>query len=149
MLHLYHKHGICMLATATVPVSGLLLQKSTLYPSFLLLFSLLCLTCCFSLCAAVWNVTLFYFLHPSLCYLLMPVVLIFSFLHTMGIMTGLLIAAVIFQFSSFFYLDSLAFVLLLFVFFSLSHPGLCSTCSVAEFVVRSFYLLYFTFRLGQ
>lgn len=61
----------------------------------------------------------------------------------MDIMTALLIAAVIFQFSSFF--SGLSCILSAF----LSHPGLCSTCSVVEFVVRSFYLLYFTFRLGQ
>lgn len=52
--------------------------------------------------------------HPLLCYVLMPVVIMFPFL--MDIMTGLLIAAVIFQFYSF--SDSLAFLLLLFVFFS-------------------------------
>lgn len=60
-------------------------------PDLLLLFVCCCLEC-----------HLILFLHPLLCYLLMPVVLIFSFLHTMDIMTGLLIAAVIFQFYSFF-----------------------------------------------
>lgn len=66
-----------------------------------------------------------FYLHPLLCYVLMPVAILFSFffpfLHTMDIMTALLIAAVIFQFSSFFFflLDSLAFLLLLLVFPSL------------------------------
>lgn len=148
MLHLYHKHGICMLGTATVPVSGLLLQKSTLYPSFLLLFSLLCLTCCFSLCAGVWNVTFFIFTS----FALLPFdacCAYFFFPPHHGHYDWSPYCCCNFPILFLFYLDSLAFFLLLFVFFSLSHPGLCSTCFVAEFVVRSFYLLYFTFRLGQ
>lgn len=58
-----------------------------------------------------------------------------------------------------FYLDSLAFpgLSVLCSFPSLSvgftlnlyHPLLYSTCFVVEFVVRSFYLLYFTFCVGQ
>lgn len=84
--------------------------------------------------------------HPLLCYVLMPVVIMFSFLHLMDIMTGLLIAAVIFPILFLFGLSCFPSASLC---LCPSHPGLRSTCCVAEFVVRSFYLLYFTFRLGQ
>lgn len=83
-----------------------------------------------------------------------------SLLHSTYIMTGafLLIVAVAlvlvlscFSIWSLFLLLYLAFFLSLSIcfMFYLSHPLLYSTCSVVEFVVRSFYLLYFTFCVGQ
>ena len=71
------------------PVPHLLLQKSTLYPSFLLssfFFSLICVTCCFSMYGAVWNLI---FLSTSSALLLFDAFhFCLTLLHSTYIMTG-------------------------------------------------------------
>lgn len=84
-----------------------------------------------------------------------------SLLHSTYIMTGafILIVAVVLVlvFSCFsiwtllLFSASISCIISLSICFILylSHPLLYSTCSVVESVVRSFYLLYFTFCVGQ
>lgn len=100
--------------------------------------------------------------HPLLLLLFDAFHFCLSLLHSTYIMTGaltLIVAVVlVLVFScfpiwtlAFFSPLSLAFFLSLCICFILylSHLLLYSTCSVVEFVVRSFYLLYFTFCVGQ
>lgn len=130
---------------ATFPVSGLLLQKSILYPSFLLLFSLLCLTCCFSL----WRcLKCHLFISILLCYVLMPVVIIFfSFPPHHGHCDCSLYCRCNFPISSFF--SGLPFFLSASLCFLLSFPSWTLFYMFCRGICGSFFLFalfHFLFR---
>lgn len=149
MLHLYHKHGICMLACHCSCIRFIAPEINPLPFFSPLIFSPLPDMLLLFVCATVWNVTFFFFTS----FALLPFdacCAYFFFPPHHGHYDWSPYCCCNFPILFLCYLDSLAFFsALLCVLLSLSHPGLCSTCSVAEFVVRSFYLLYFTFRLGQ
>lgn len=104
-----------------------------------------CVTCCFSLYGAVWNFILFY---PHLP-LLFP--------HLSAAVSWTLNWC----FPSYCCSDScscllgssspciLSLTVCFMLFLSLPSSFYYSTCFVVKFVVRSFYLLYFTFCVGQ
>lgn len=105
------------------PVPRVLLQDSTLYPSFLpSLFSFLCVTCCFSIYVAVRPHL--YYPHTLLCYVPMPFILTFFSFTLTHVMTG-------------------AFILAVFLVLSVLHSFFPSLLSPL-FNTRSFPFLYFT-----
>lgn len=152
------KHDMTLLFEGTFvyhiyPVPFLLQRKSTLYPSFLLSsfiffllrdMLLLCVCCCLNL---LRHGLMSFFLPVSFTDII--IIIIIDCCSYYCCRSPVL--------AFFFYPDfscSLSravtfFPTLFFSFLLLSHHLLYSTCSVLEFVVRSFYLLYFTFRVGQ
>lgn len=132
LVHAYQtahiKHLLCTLSHHIYPVPHWLFLKSTLLSFFspvIFCFSLLCVTCCFSLYGAVWNLILFIHILCSVTfdafYFCLPL------LHSMHIMNGafILIASADFllNISCFFYLDSCFLSVSLFVLYFLSFPS--------------------------
>lgn len=135
------------------PVLHLLSWKSTLYPSFLL-SSFVFFPLRNMLLFYVWSCLKSHLFYPHhlLCSFLMPFVSFLTLFYgwcfysycCCGSCSGPFLAflsglSVLRSFPSL----SVGFTL------NLYHPLLYSTCFVVEFVVRSFYLLYFTFCVGQ
>lgn len=158
------KYILCMFSHHIYPVPHLLLLKSTLYPSFLLssfvFFPLRDMLLLYVWCCLESHL---FYPHPLLYYFLIPFISAFLFSTSCTLWLVLLFLLLLwFLFLSFlafsiwtlllpFLPIDLVFLLSLSICFILylSHSLLYSTCSVVEFVVRSFYLLYFTFCVGQ
>lgn len=136
------KHLLSTLSHHIVP--HWLLQKSTLLPFFspvICCFSLLCVTCCFSMYGAVWN--LIFFIH-ILCsvafdafYFCLPL------LHSTHIMTGAFIltaSAAVLNFSCLLYLHSCFLSVRLFVLYFLSFPSSTLFYMFCRGICGSFFL---------